>query len=130
MAAVELFDHLDGGDGKGRGLAGAGLGAADDVLPLADEGDGAALDVGGGGEAHLLHGAEEFGGEAQLVKGDLVHVVPFCWRTGQFPARRSGAGAAKPPNAHKKSADTARVGALRRGALRPPLTSLFRYERG
>ena len=55
-AAVEL---LEDGDGEGRGLAGAGLSAADQVFSLQYRGDGLGLDGGGLDISQLIHRLEE-----------------------------------------------------------------------
>ena len=56
---------LEHGDAEGEGLAGAGGGLGDDVLPRQKAGDGPGLDGGGEGEALLPEGAQDALGEAQ-----------------------------------------------------------------
>ncbi len=51
---------------KGGGLAGAGLGAGDEVPPLQRHGDAAFLYRGGGGVAGAANGANEFRAQAQF----------------------------------------------------------------
>ena len=64
---------LHHGDAKGKGLAGAGGGLGDHVLPLHKVGDGPRLDGSGLNVALLLNGPHQLGGEAQL--GVLHRVV-------------------------------------------------------
>jgi hypothetical protein len=53
------------GKRKGRGLAGAGLGGAQQVFAGKDDGDGLRLDRGGRGVALLGDGAEQLGTQAE-----------------------------------------------------------------
>ena len=54
-------EALEDGDGEGGGLAGAGLGAADEVPAQEHRGDGLGLDGGGGGVAQVGHRPLELG---------------------------------------------------------------------
>ena len=57
--ALDGLDLLDDRDAEGGGLAGAGLGLADEVLAAAEGRDGARLHLGRCHEAHLLDGARD-----------------------------------------------------------------------
>ena len=61
----ELVDHRQR---KAGGLAGAGLGTAQYVAPLGDDGDGLLLDRGGGGIAGVCYRLQKFRRESQFVK--------------------------------------------------------------
>jgi hypothetical protein len=61
--------------GEGGGLAGPGLGDADDIAALEDEGDGLCLDRGGGDVALLHKSASNRFGEAETIK--RVQCVTF-----------------------------------------------------
>ena len=66
-------DALDGGNGEGQRLAGAGLGAADHVRAGAQEGNGGGLNVGGLLKAQLVHGPLHLGNQPELGKFQFVH---------------------------------------------------------
>ena len=60
-----MFAELgEDGQREGGGLAGAGLGAADDVLAGQDQGNGAQLNGSGLDVAHGLYSIEELIGKA------------------------------------------------------------------
>ena len=61
----ELVQH---GQGEGGGLAGAGLGAAEQVVPGQHGGDRLGLDGGGGFVALLAHGFENGRSQVQFFK--------------------------------------------------------------
>ncbi len=63
---IEDLEHRQ--DERG-GLAGAGLGAGEDVAAGEDEGDRLALDGGGLGVALVRDGAEQLGGQPEGIKG-------------------------------------------------------------
>ncbi|MFO0637363.1 MAG: hypothetical protein U0168_31445 [Nannocystaceae bacterium] len=69
VVAGARVDALQDRQGERGGLAGAGLGAADDVAAREHGADGLLLDRRGLAVACLLHGAEDRGLEAQLVEG-------------------------------------------------------------
>ena len=69
--AVEPLEY---GDGEGRRLAGAGLGAADQVSPLQHGGDGLGLDGRRHGVPQFVHRAEQLGQQVEFLKS---HNVPF-----------------------------------------------------
>ena len=66
---------LNGRDGEGGGLAGTGLGLADDVLAGHQNGDGGGLDGRGLLEAKFGYGFEEFGGQAELGEQFGCHAI-------------------------------------------------------
>ena len=68
MSTAGCLDLLDGGDGEGGRFTGAGLGAADHVAAGQQQRYGLGLNVGGGGKAHLLDGAQYFGRKTQVGK--------------------------------------------------------------
>ncbi len=77
---VHVFQH---GDPEGAGLARAGRGDADDVLPLHHQRDGLLLDGGGFVEAHAGQGAQDLGGYVQPFKagrGDRAFIRHFFRR--------------------------------------------------
>jgi len=53
------------GQGKAGGLAGAGLGGAQEVFAGENDGDGLRLDGGGGGVALIRDSAEQLGAQAE-----------------------------------------------------------------
>ena len=59
-------EHLDSGDQEGEGLAGTGLGRAEDVLAGEQRGDTSPLDLGHLGEAHLGNGLHGLFGQVEL----------------------------------------------------------------
>ena len=63
---------LHHGDTEGKGFSCARGGLGNHVLPLHEEGDGAALNGGGLDVALFVNGPHELGGEPQLVIADLV----------------------------------------------------------
>jgi hypothetical protein len=66
MAGIGLLGQdLEEGKGESRGLAGAGLGSAQQVFTSEDDGDGLRLDRGGCGVALLGDSAEQLGLEAE-----------------------------------------------------------------
>ncbi|MNS67590.1 hypothetical protein D3C72_1008450 [compost metagenome] len=77
----ELVQHRQG---EGRGLAGAGLGAAQQVVAVEDHGNGLRLDGGGGVVAVLVHSLQDGGSQLQFVK---IH----CGNNKRH-TRRSGIG--------------------------------------
>ena len=75
------------------GLAGAGLGAAHDVLAGEDDRDGLLLDRGGGGVTGLGHGAEELRPQAELRKArDTTQSISWKrpTRVREFRSRQRG----------------------------------------
>jgi hypothetical protein len=70
-AAGQGQDALQDGQHEGGRLAGAGLGAAHDVLAADDERDGLGLDRRRLGVALVEHGAQQFGRQAEVGKGDF-----------------------------------------------------------
>jgi len=71
--ATRRIDLLDDGDPEGGGLAGAGLRLADQVLAGSQGADGARLDLGRGGEAHLLDGSRD--GDRQLDVAEAMGML-------------------------------------------------------
>jgi hypothetical protein len=71
FAARQLGEPLEQGQAEGGRLAGAGLGAGEDVLARQRGRDCRGLDRRRGGEAELAHGTEERRAEAQCVKSRL-----------------------------------------------------------
>src|SRR3712207_7041252 len=68
-----LFRSVQDGQREGRGLAGAGLGDAEQVAPFQHRGDGLGLDGGGGLVAGLLQRAQEGRGEAEDRKSTRLN---------------------------------------------------------
>ncbi len=68
---------LDHGDAEGEGLAGAGGGLGNDVLPLQERRDGFRLNGGGVTVALLLQGFQHGLGEAQALKCNFHWFLPF-----------------------------------------------------
>ena len=64
-------EALEDGEDEGGRLAGPGLGRAHDVATLEDERDRLDLDGRGRGEALVGNGAEEFGRQAERIKGHV-----------------------------------------------------------
>ena len=64
-----LGEVLEDGQREGRGLAGAGLGAAHHIMPLEDEVDGLLLDGGGDGVVAVPEGALDGFTEGETVEG-------------------------------------------------------------
>jgi hypothetical protein len=92
---------MQDGKRKGRGLAGAGLGDADDVTPGEGERNGLGLDGCGGEVIFFLKGTRDGIGEAEILKGGQ--------KEGSF---RKKAGAQRPsPGARKCLGDTRVFGA-------------------
>ena len=85
----ELVQHRQR---EGRRLAGAGLGAAEQVVAVEHHGNGLGLDRGGGVVAVLVHGLQDGRGQLQFVK---VHWKQQSALHGAVasarPARRVGA---------------------------------------
>jgi hypothetical protein len=59
---AELVEY---GKDEARGLAGAGLGRAQQILAGEDDGDGLRLDRGGRGVALVRYSAEQLGAQAE-----------------------------------------------------------------
>ena len=78
---------------KGGGFAGAGLGFAEDVMPLHQRRDARGLDGGGGLVTDLGERAQDWGGQAELLKGFDVgcHDVLKPDKNARRKARRRGA---------------------------------------
>ena len=75
--AAEAVEPGQDGQGKCRGLAGAGLGRADDILAFEDQGNGAFLDRGGCGVTSGLYGQLHVRGKLEVFKN---HVRSASWR--------------------------------------------------
>jgi hypothetical protein len=73
-AGAALFQHGDHRQGEGGGLAGAGLGDAEDVAAGQDVGDGLGLDGGRFGVAGRSHGSLNLGAEAEFGKRHVERV--------------------------------------------------------
>ena len=69
LADAGLVQDLDDREDEGRGLAGAGLGAGEEVAALEDQRDRLALDRGGLGVALVGDGAEQLGREPEGIEG-------------------------------------------------------------
>src|SRR2546428_8308941 len=67
-----LHEALEDREEEGGGLAGTGLGGADDVAPREDRGDRLPLNRGGGLVADRVDGPHEGGVEAEVVEGAFV----------------------------------------------------------
>jgi hypothetical protein len=78
--AREGSEALQQGQGEPRGLAGAGLGGAEQVASRENDGDGLRLDRGGFGIALFRDGAEQLGQKPEtfesLADGDLLNDRP------------------------------------------------------
>jgi len=83
--ALVRIDLLDGRDGEGGGLAGAGGGLANDVAPRHEQRNDRSLNGRGLFKAHAIDGFEEFRGEAEFGKRELFHTSR--WRTPLARAR-------------------------------------------
>jgi hypothetical protein len=69
VAAVRAGGQpLQNGQGEAGGLAGAGLGGAQQVFPGENNGDGLRLDGGGLGIALVRYGAEQLRPEAERIE--------------------------------------------------------------
>ena len=69
LAEARLVQDLDDGEDEGRGLAGAGLGAGEQVAALEDQRDRLALDRGGLGVALVGDRAKQLGREPEGIEG-------------------------------------------------------------
>ena len=79
-----MLEHaLQQRKGKGRRLAGAGLGCAHDVMALQHHRNGLGLNRGHGGVTHVRHGAGQGRCQLQLGKGHRC-VGSFGRGRGQF----------------------------------------------
>ena len=67
-AAAAVVQDVDHRQDEAGGLAGAGLGDADQVLAHQDRRDGGALDGRGLAVAAVVNGAEQFVGKAEIGK--------------------------------------------------------------
>ena len=77
------------GEGKGGGLAGAGLGDADHVTASEREGNGLSLDGGGREVVLFFEGTRDGIGEAEILKGGQKRVLSI--KKGRRPAPWPGA---------------------------------------
>ncbi len=84
---VLFIDLLDDGDPESRGLAGTGLGLADQVLPFQGHGNGAFLDGGRFFKAHFLQGCQDLPVQVQVFERRdfrlgfrrcIFHFIDFC----------------------------------------------------
>ena len=69
---LTCLNGVQQGQAEGGGLARAGLGHADDVAAGQQYRNGLALDVGGVLVAHIRHGFEQVGRQAQVGEGNLL----------------------------------------------------------
>ena len=69
---VLRLDMLRHRDAEGAGLAGAGGGLGDDVMPGQHDGDGLFLDLGHFGKAHALHGLADGFAALQFTVKHLI----------------------------------------------------------
>jgi hypothetical protein len=66
--ALRLIVSVQHGEGEGGGLAGARLGAAEEVMAFENGRNGLGLDGGGIFVALLTHGFQDGRGQLQIVK--------------------------------------------------------------
>jgi hypothetical protein len=85
-----LLEVFEDGQGERGGLAGAGLGHAQQVMAGDDRRDGLHLDGGGGLVAGLAQRFHEIGAEAELC--EFGHVVPLHRGWGIYEGAIVGAG--------------------------------------
>ena len=67
------IDLLNGGNGEGRGLAGACLGLTDKITASQEDGNGCGLNRSGFFETELGDCLDNFGGETQAVEALFFH---------------------------------------------------------
>src|SRR6185312_3972562 len=82
-AGAALFEHGQHGQDESGGLAGAGLGDAENVSPGEYVRDGLFLDRGGGLVAGRFNGAEHLVGKAEMGEG---HITSSRGRPSEGPA--------------------------------------------
>ena len=113
---------LEGGGGKGAGLAGAGLGAAQHVAARQSGGNGLFLDGGGLLIAQLGQGLQNGLGQAQFTKGHTTHnsFVKYLRRAALFSPPASWPGHRPPPRADRQKATPRWFG---RGVCGPHITA-------
>ncbi len=103
LDALEVgIDHLNGGQAKGCGLAGTGMGTSDHILPLQDQRDALGLDGGRLGVADFGYGTLDGFGQRKITecnahntsfwtvprRGPLPQSLPAGGKLGSFPGSK------------------------------------------